>query len=108
MSDNARAKLLDLLDREAFDPVLNASPDDYKDDAQKQKLKDVQSTTQSTKKRYHDNYDSAEKVEEMFRDDLSSDAAKDVHRQLRDLGLPTLNDVKSKFEHLADELGVGS
>lgn len=70
------------------------------------KLKDLQKTTKSTQKSYHE-YESAEKVQQMFRDDLSSDAAQDVHRQLRDLGLPTLNDVKPEFERLADKLGVG-
>ena len=106
MSNDARKKLLDLLDKKAFDPVLKASPDDYKGEDQK-KLKDLQKTTRSTQKSYHE-YGSAEKVREMFRDDLSSDAAEDVHKQLRDLGLPTLNDVKPEFEKLADEVGVGS
>ena len=105
MSDNARDKLLDLLDNKAFDPVLQASPDDYKGDDQ-EKLKDLQKTTKSTKESYHE-YDSAEKVRQMFRDDLSSDAAQDVHQQLRDLGLPTLNDIKPEFERVADEVGVG-
>lgn len=105
MANDARKKLLDLLDKKAFDPVLQASPDDYKGD-DKQKLKDLQKTTQSTKESYHE-YGSAEKVREMFRDDLSSDAAQKVHKQLRDLGLPTLQDVKPEFEKLADEVGVG-
>ncbi|MDQ4044737.1 MAG: hypothetical protein M3173_04715 [Chloroflexota bacterium] len=106
MANDARQKLLDLLDKKAFDPVLQASPDDYTGD-DKQKLKDLQKTTQSTKESYHE-YGSAEKVREMFRDDLSSDAAQKVHKQLRDLGLPTLQDVKPEFEKLADEVGVGS
>ncbi|HEV2108607.1 MAG TPA: hypothetical protein VGR16_10130 [Thermomicrobiales bacterium] len=104
---DAREKLLDLLDRRAFDPVLEASPDDYRSDADKDKLRDLQKTTRSTRDSYHEKYDTAEKVREMFRDDLSSDAAQKVHRELKDLGLPTLNDVKPEFERLADELGVG-
>jgi hypothetical protein len=33
MSDkDARQELLDLLDKKAFDPVLNANPDDYTKD----------------------------------------------------------------------------
>lgn len=103
--DNAREKLLDFLDRKAFDPVLKASPDDYTNDAQKQKLKNVQKTTRNTKESYH-KYGSAEKVRQMFRDDLHSDAAEDVHRELRDLGLPTLNEIEPEFTHLADQLDV--
>lgn len=106
MPNDARTRLLDLLDKEAFDPVLKASPNEYKDDATKQKLKGLQDTTRSTQKSYHD-YGSASKVREMFRDDLNSDAARKVHDQLRDLDLPTLPDIESEFERLAEELGVG-
>lgn len=107
MSDNdAKQKLLDLLDEKAFDPVLNASPDDYKSESDKKELRDLQKTTRSTQQSYH-KYGSAEKVREMFWDDLSSDAAEKVHRRLKDLGLPTLDDVKPEFEKLADQLGVG-
>lgn len=106
MANDARKQLLDLIDNKAFDPVLNASPDNYDSDEKKRKLKDVQKTTKSTKQSYHD-YGSAEKVLQMFEDDLNSDAAQDVHRELRDLGLPTVNDIKPEVEQLADKLGVG-
>ncbi len=107
MSDkDAKGKLLELLDRKAFEPVLNASPDDYKSESDKKELRDLQKTTRSTQQSYHE-YGSAEKVREMFRDDLSSDAAQKVHRRLKDLGLPTLDDIKPEFEKLADDLGVG-
>jgi len=43
----------------------------------------------------------------MFQDDLRSDAARKVHRQLKDLRLPTLDDVKPEFDELANQLGVG-
>ncbi len=103
---HAREQLLDLIDRKAFQPVLDASPDDYKNDKDKETLRDVQKTTRSTQQSYH-KYNSAEKVRDMFRDDLSSDAAQKVHRELRELGLPTLNDIKDEVEQLADKLGVG-
>jgi hypothetical protein len=37
--DDARKQLLDLLDKKVFDPVLNAPPDRYKTDEDKEKLK---------------------------------------------------------------------
>lgn len=108
MSDKqAREKLLNLLDRKAFDPVLKASPDDYRSESDKKKLRDVQETTRKTQQSYHEKYKTARDVRDNFRDDLSSEAAKKVHRQLHDLGLPTLNDIKDEFEKLADEVGVG-
>jgi hypothetical protein len=102
---NAREKLLDLLDRKAFDPVINASPDKVADEKRK-KLEGLKETTRSTKKSYHEKYGSAEKVVEMFRDDLSSDSARKVQRELKSMGLPTLQDVEDEFEKLAGELEV--
>lgn len=101
----AREQLLDLLDKKAFDPVLNASPEDYSD-KQRPKLKDVQGATKSMKKRYHESYETAEEVQTNFKRDLHSEAAKDVQKELKELGLPTLQDVKGEFEKLADKLGV--
>lgn len=53
----------------------------------------------STPRRYHERYKSAKEVRNTFRDD--------VRRQIKQLGLPTLDDVKPEFESLADKLGVG-
>jgi hypothetical protein len=41
-----------------------------------------------------------------FRRDLDSEPAKRVHEEPRSLDLPTLNDVRDKFERRAEELGV--
>ena len=107
MTDNqAREKLLDLLDKKAFDPVLKASPDGYKKESDKKRLEDVQATTRSTQRSYHEKYKTAKVVQDNFRSDLNSRAAKKVHGELRDLGLPTVNDIKDEFENLADSLGV--
>ena len=60
MSDNqAREKLLDLLDKKAFDPVLKATPDDYTKESDKEKLEDVHATTRSTQQSYHEKYKTA-------------------------------------------------
>ncbi len=104
--DNKRQQLLDFLDQRAFDPVLNASPDQYDSENLKHKLADVKSTTRSTKKRYHESYTTAEDVYNNFISDLSSDAADKVQADLRDLDLPTLDSIKKEFERKAHELGV--
>lgn len=104
---HAREQLLDLLDKKAFDPVLKASPNHYKSESDKQKLRDLQETTRHTQQSYHEKYTTAQDVRDNFRRDLSSEAAKKVHRELRDLGLPTVNDIKNEFEQLADQLGGG-
>ncbi len=106
-NNKAREKLLDLLDKKAFDPVLKTSPDKYSSERDREKLRDVQATTRNTQRSYHEKYTSAQDVYDNFRDDLHSEAAKKVHSELRALGLPTLNEIQEEFEQLAGELGVG-
>jgi hypothetical protein len=108
MTDNsARKKLLDLLDKKAFNPVLKASPATYSSEKDQEKLRSIQETTRHTQQSYHEKYKTAQAVRDNFRDDLSSGAAKKVHHELKSLNLPTLNDIKDEFEQLANDLGVG-
>lgn len=65
----------------------------------------MQRRTETEIGRFH-SYGSASEVLTNFRRDQNSEPAKKVHRQLSDLGLPTLNDVRPEFEELADELGL--
>lgn len=102
--EDSRRKLVDFLDRRAFEPVLKADPSDYPE-GKHEKLNDVQEATRNERERFQ-NYDSAEEVYRMYRDDLSSEPARRIHRELNDLGLPTLVDVQGEFEELASDLGV--
>ncbi len=104
MPDKQRKdQLLDLLDRKAFGPVLKASPDNYKSERNKERFKDLQSTTRKTQECYA-KVASAQEVRERFRGDLRTEAAKTVHGELRSLDLPTLDDIKDEFEALYDKL----
>lgn len=102
--DSAKQKLVHYLEEHAFNPVLHADPDDYSGDDRK-KLKDVQQATRDEVNRYR-NYSSARDVVDNFKDDLNSDPAKKVDRELKDLNLPTLHDVQGGFEKLAHDLHV--
>ncbi|HZC38229.1 MAG TPA: hypothetical protein VE221_06110 [Sphingomicrobium sp.] len=99
-----KKELFDFLDRRAFKPVLDADLKDYSGDG-KRKLADAQQATRSERERYK-HYDSADELYRMFHDDLSSEPAKKVHRELTELGLPTLNDVRKEFDERAKEAGV--
>lgn len=99
-------RLVDFLEKKAFRPVLNAKPDEYPEN-KRDKLRDVQRATESELERYR-NYGSAEEVYRMYRNDLTSDAAERVHRELRNLDLPTLHDVREQFEQLAEDAGARS
>lgn len=104
--DGAKDKLVDLLDREAFQPVLNASPDRYDTDSERRKLEDVQGATRREQHRYREEYTSARDVCDNFQDDLTSDEAREVERDLRALNLPVLRDVEGKFNDMCRDLGV--
>jgi hypothetical protein len=99
-----KQELIEFLDRKVFDPVLHAS-EKGKSDEQTKKLHHVQDSTRTEKQRYHD-YENAAKVKQMFHDDLSSEPAQRIHRESRELGLPTLPDVEDEFGRLCERLGV--
>lgn len=106
MSDQDKKKqLVDFLDKKAFEPVLHASADRY-DGKDRQTLQDVQRRTREERDRYRNNYKSAGEVKVNFQRDLDSEPAKKVHRELKSLGLPTLNDIRGEFEQLCDKLQV--
>lgn len=100
----AKQKLVRFLEERAFRPVLKADASRYPE-GKRAKLRDVQRRTETEIERFR-HYGSAEEVVTNFRRDLNSEAAKKVHRELDDLGLPTLNQVRGDFEQLAEELGV--
>ena len=99
-----KQQLVRLLDEKAFRPVLRADPSDFPEN-KRDLLRDMQRRTETEIERFH-HYGSAAEVLTNFKRDLDSAPAKKVHAALGELGLPTLNDVRSEFEKLADELGV--
>jgi hypothetical protein len=103
--DSSKEKLVEFLNRKAFEPILRASPDDYKSEADKKALADVQRKTETEVERYA-RYPSAQKVRQMFKDDLNSAPAQKVDRELHRLGLPRLCDIKSEFDQLCEREGV--
>lgn len=102
--DDKQRKLIQFLARRAWNPVLRANAKEYSD-ADQRRLERVQRKTEAQKQRY-ENYRSAGQVRQEFRDDLSSQPAKQTNADLRRLGLPTQRDVSDEFFELADALGV--
>ena len=100
---DARRQLVDFLERKAFRPVMRADEADFPE-GKRSRLKDLQESTRKEIERFH-HHRSAEEVVTNFRRDLTSEPAKKVHRALKDLGLPTLDDVREEFEKLAERVG---
>ena len=93
--------LLDFLDKHVFHPILNAR-DRNLSTRQREDLDDLKRRTEAEKARFH-GYDSAAKIVQMYKDDLTSEAARPINARLQDLGLPRLVDVKDDFLKLAGE-----
>lgn len=102
---DARQELVNFLDRKAFDPVLHADARRFSDSEQ-DILRDVQERTEREKRRYHDDYGSASEIRRQFLDDVSSEAAASVNRELGRLGLPRLPELKDDFIALCERLGI--
>ena len=101
-----KKQLVDFLDRKAFEPVLRADPSDYSSQSDKDKLKDVQQSTRSEQHRFREEYSSAKEVYDNYRDDLNSEPAQKIDRELQELDLPTLASVRPEFEDLCQRLDV--
>jgi hypothetical protein len=104
--EDAKEKLVEFLDEKVFDPVLQASEGDFPSSTEKEKLRDVQQSTESGKHRFHEEYRSAEDVKDNYLSDLSSDTGERVSREAQDLGLPTLPEFRDEFMKLCDKLDV--
>jgi hypothetical protein len=100
----AQKKLFDVLDKGAFQPVLRASENDIPEN-KRDKLEHVKRATESERERFK-NYETAERMYQMYRDDLSSGAAESVNRDLGDLDLPKLADCQQQVENTARELEI--
>lgn len=97
----SKTELLEFLDKHVFHRILNASERNL-GTKQREDLENLKKRTEAEKARFH-GYDSAEKIVQMYKDDLSSEAAKPVNARLQDLGLPRLVDVKEQFLRIAGE-----
>jgi hypothetical protein len=102
--DTSKRKLIQLLERKAWKPVLKASPDDYSD-ADRKRLERVRKKTESQRERYA-GYESAGELLREYKADLHSRNAKKVDADLKKLGLPTQADIQDEFFGLAGRLGV--
>jgi hypothetical protein len=106
MAGDKREKLLDFLDQKAFDPVLRASPSAYRTEHERKMLEDVRQSTESEKRRFHDDYRSARDVRDNFMSDLHSQTGKRISQELDQLNLPSLPKLREEFLDLCNQLGV--
>jgi hypothetical protein len=104
MAGDTRKQLLDVIEHEAFDPILKARPERYSG-REREVLADVQGATKSAVERYEAQR-SADGVYREYKGDLSSRAAKKTSAQIESLGLPTLRSISYSVEKVARRAGL--
>jgi hypothetical protein len=97
-----RDTLVDWLERHAFKPVLRADPQQYPRD-KRIKLKGAQDRARTEFERFR-SCRSATDVVTRFKRDLRSPLARELHRDLADLGLPTPRTLRHEFDDLVYRL----
>jgi hypothetical protein len=100
-----RKELLKFIDKKAFDVIIKASPDKFKD-KDREKFDDIKRKTENEKKQFHDEYKTAEEVKANFLSNVRSKAAGKLNKELEHLGLPTLPDLKDEFMEICKKLEV--
>jgi hypothetical protein len=103
-NEDVRLRLLGYLDEHVFEPVLKSRLDGRPQN-QHSNLDELQQAALIERERFQ-SCRSAEDVCQMFEDELRSETVRTQQRQLRELELPTLDDVQLDFRQMADELGI--
>lgn len=103
--EEKRARLVEFLDKMVFDPVLRADDSEYDENA-RHKLAEVKRSTESEKRRFHDDYRSAIAVKQNYLSELDSRVAEKKNKALEELGLPRMYQVRDDFLKLCDQMRV--
>jgi hypothetical protein len=103
---DTRKRLLALLDRDLFDPVLQRRREQFESLEDKKRFEDVRRKVIEERERYHDNCPTAQDIKENFMRDLESRTSRRLNENLRHLGLPSYWDIKDDFVKLCDTYQV--
>lgn len=103
---DTRQRLLALLDRQVFEPILSKSREDFDRPEDKHRYDDARRKVSRERRRYHDNCPTALDIKENFLRDLESRTSRRLNENLRALGLPTYWDAREEFLKLCQTYGV--
>lgn len=108
LGDQAKERLVRLLDRRVFNPILRTSPKRYSSEAERKALERIKQKTENEKERVR-NYPSAAYLRRQYerKANAGSAAAERAQRTSERLGLPKLSDVHDEFEELCEKMGIG-
>jgi hypothetical protein len=100
-------RLFDFLDQHAFAPVLNASAERYPEPRRAALLRSAQERVRRERERFERGA-SAGAIYRIYHEELAAPETVELHERLRQLDLPTLEDVRIDFEQMANDLGIGT
>lgn len=103
--EEKRKRLLSFLDEKAFNPIIRKSADQYSGDSRK-KFEDIKRSTENERRRFHDEYRTAEEVKNKYLSDLHSQTAGKKNKELEQLGLPRMPQFEKDFLDLCKKIGV--
>ncbi len=103
---DTRKRLLALLDRDLFDPVLSKTREDFDRAADKHRYDDARRKVSRERSRYRDNCPTSQDIKENFLRDLESRSSQRLNENLRALGLPSYWDARDEFLKLCETYGV--
>lgn len=103
---DVRRRLLALLDKRLFEPILRTDRGEIERTVEKHHFDDAHKKIAEERQRYHDNCPTAADIKENFLRDLQSRTSTRLNKNLRSLGLPTYWDVKDEFLDLCQTYGL--
>jgi len=96
-------KLLGFLDENIFNPILEASEEDYSED-EKGDLIEMKESSAKEKEKYH-GLKTAEEIKNQFQSDIETEDQM-MDDRLDKLNLPKLSDVEDEFSNLCEEMNI--
>lgn len=101
-----REQLLEFLDRHAFNPILEAMPDQYSSERDRSMLYEVKRIAAMEKERFYKNSQTAVEIRDQYFKELIMETSGKTGRELEDLELPRLLQLREKFVQLCRELNI--
>lgn len=99
----ARQRLIALVERRFFDPILKKSRGEFLGEADQATLDEVKESVQLAKERLA-GLASAEQIRARYFEELLSEANRTEELRLQHLQLPTLSSLREEFVRLCDEI----
>lgn len=105
MHDN-RDELLEFIDKKVLDPILEALPEQYSSKLDRERLISLQKTVAEKKESFHKKNLTASQIRDKYFCELFYETHHQYGKELEDLELPRLLQLRKQFIQLCNDLHV--